>query len=100
MAPLPPFPQKLTDRSSWHRGVHGLTIRRPGTPNNDLRSNRRWSICSSAWVHARRGPAGSTIFTPPEELMTEFEPLIDRYIESWNETDPQRRRDVIARTWT
>ena len=26
--------------------------------------------------------------------------LIDRYIASWNETDPGRRRDLIAGTWT
>ena len=32
--------------------------------------------------------------------MTAVASLIDRYVESWNETDPQRRREVIARTWT
>ena len=26
--------------------------------------------------------------------------LIDRYFEAWNETDPHRRRELIARTWT
>ena len=26
--------------------------------------------------------------------------LIDRYIATWNETDPKRRRDLIAKTWT
>ncbi len=26
--------------------------------------------------------------------------LVDRYIAAWNETDPARRRDLIARTWT
>lgn len=26
--------------------------------------------------------------------------LIDRYIAIWNETDPEYRRDLIARTWT
>ena len=26
--------------------------------------------------------------------------LIDRYIAVWNETDPQTRRALIARTWT
>ncbi|TWT15391.1 nuclear transport factor 2 family protein [Reyranella sp. CPCC 100927] len=26
--------------------------------------------------------------------------LVDRYIAAWNETDPARRRDIIARTWT
>jgi hypothetical protein len=25
--------------------------------------------------------------------------LIDRYFAVWNETDPERRRDLIARTW-
>jgi hypothetical protein len=32
--------------------------------------------------------------------VTNFASLIDRYVETWNETDPQRRREVIARTWT
>lgn len=26
--------------------------------------------------------------------------LIDRYIAAWNETDAERRRDLIAQTWT
>ena len=26
--------------------------------------------------------------------------LIDRYIAAWNETDAERRRDLIARTWS
>ena len=26
--------------------------------------------------------------------------LVDRYIAMWNETDPGRRRELIARTWT
>ncbi len=26
--------------------------------------------------------------------------LVDRYIETWNETDRGRRRDLIAKTWT
>jgi SnoaL-like domain len=43
---------------------------------------------------------GADVLTRLEEIVTEFTPLIDRYIESWNETDPQRRRDMIARTWT
>lgn len=32
--------------------------------------------------------------------MSEFTPLIDRYIAAWNETEPERRRDLIARTFT
>jgi SnoaL-like domain len=32
--------------------------------------------------------------------MTDVNPVIDRYIAIWNETDPARRRDLIARTWT
>jgi hypothetical protein len=31
--------------------------------------------------------------------VTDFASLIDRYVETWNETNPQRRREVIARTW-
>ena len=32
--------------------------------------------------------------------MTDVTQLVDRYIDMWNETDPARRRDIIARTWT
>ena len=32
--------------------------------------------------------------------MTDFDLVIDRYIAIWNETEPQRRRDLIAETWT
>jgi hypothetical protein len=35
-----------------------------------------------------------------ETAMTELTDLIDRYIAIWNETDGERRRDLIARTWT
>ena len=32
--------------------------------------------------------------------MTDIAKLIDRYLEAWNETDAERRRALIARTWT
>ena len=32
--------------------------------------------------------------------MTSTTRVIDRYIAIWNETDPARRRDLIASTWT
>jgi len=32
--------------------------------------------------------------------MTSRTDLVDRYIAMWNETDAQRRRELIARTWT
>lgn len=32
--------------------------------------------------------------------MTEIDSVIDRYIATWNETDPDRRRELIAQTWT
>jgi SnoaL-like protein len=32
--------------------------------------------------------------------MTEINSLIDRYIAVWNEGEPQRRRALIAHTWT
>ena len=32
--------------------------------------------------------------------MTDPDPTIDRYIATWNETNPERRRDLIAQTWT
>ena len=32
--------------------------------------------------------------------MTDFDLLIDRYIAIWNEAEPERRRDLIAQTWT
>jgi len=35
-----------------------------------------------------------------ELAMSEPTELIDHYIAMWNETDPDRRRMLIARTWT
>ena len=32
--------------------------------------------------------------------MSNFTELIDRYIDTWNETDDERRRELIAQTWT
>jgi hypothetical protein len=32
--------------------------------------------------------------------MTDITTLIDGYIATWNESDPQRRRALIAQTWT
>lgn len=32
--------------------------------------------------------------------MSNLTDLIDRYIDMWNETDAERRRALIARTWT
>ena len=32
--------------------------------------------------------------------MTDTDALINRYIDIWNERDPQRRRELIAQTWT
>jgi hypothetical protein len=32
--------------------------------------------------------------------MTDTTTLIDNYIAIWNEADPQRRRELIAQTWT
>jgi hypothetical protein len=35
-----------------------------------------------------------------EAAMSNFTDLVDRYIAIWNESDNERRRDLIARTWT
>ena len=32
--------------------------------------------------------------------MPEVHEVVDRYIATWNETDPARRRELIERTWT
>jgi hypothetical protein len=32
--------------------------------------------------------------------MTDITTLIDGYIDTWNEADPQRRRALVAQTWT
>ena len=32
--------------------------------------------------------------------MREVQEVVDRYIATWNETDPTRRRELIERTWT
>jgi len=31
---------------------------------------------------------------------TDVAAVIDRYVATWNETDPGRRRELVARTWT
>jgi len=31
--------------------------------------------------------------------MNDIVPAVDRYIAIWNEPDPERRRELIARTW-
>ena len=35
-----------------------------------------------------------------EAAMSNFTDLVDRYIAIWNESDDERRRDLITRTWT
>jgi hypothetical protein len=35
-----------------------------------------------------------------ERQMDNLTQLIDRYIAMWNETDAERRRTLIAETWT
>jgi hypothetical protein len=35
-----------------------------------------------------------------EVRMPDYDDLIDRYIATWNETDGERRRDLVARTFT
>jgi hypothetical protein len=35
-----------------------------------------------------------------EAKMNALTELVDRYIAAWNETDSDRRRELIARTWT
>jgi hypothetical protein len=32
--------------------------------------------------------------------MTSYAELIDRYFAAWNETDPDRRKELVTRTWT
>ena len=32
--------------------------------------------------------------------MTSYDELIDRYMAAWNEMDPQRRKELIALSWT
>jgi hypothetical protein len=32
--------------------------------------------------------------------MSTYTDLVDQYLAMWNETDGERRRDLIARTWT
>jgi hypothetical protein len=32
--------------------------------------------------------------------MTDVATVVERYIDMWNETDPDRRREIIAQAWT
>ena len=38
--------------------------------------------------------------TMPDASTTDATAVIDRYVAAWNETDPARRRELIARTWS
>ena len=40
------------------------------------------------------------MMTAATTMATGVEQVIDQYIAAWNETDPDARRDLIARTWT
>ncbi len=33
-------------------------------------------------------------------MVTDVQSIVDRYLAIWNETEPNRRRDLIAQTWT
>jgi hypothetical protein len=35
-----------------------------------------------------------------ENLMNDVKQTVERYIAIWNETDPEQRRNLIARTWS
>src|SRR5262249_15304402 len=62
-----------------------------------------WSRGDYLAGHRRRAPplAPSARSTDPEERqMPDVTTVIDGYIAMWNETDPERRRALIAETWT
>src|SRR5688500_5020043 len=48
------------------------------------------------WVD-RRTEGVSTMATT---IAAAVEQVVDQYIAAWNETDPEARRELIARTWT
>ncbi len=33
-------------------------------------------------------------------MLTDVQSIVDRYLAMWNETEPNRRRDLIVQTWT
>src|SRR5215813_15569810 len=49
-------------------------------------------------VEIAEGPIRNIRLT--ESAMSNLTDLVDRYIAIWNETDEERRRNMIARTWT
>jgi len=51
-------------------------------------------------IHPRRGKRTKELDAQKEADMSKFTDVIDRYIAMWNETDAERRRELIARTWT
>jgi hypothetical protein len=50
--------------------------------------------------HGNGRSPGSPDAATTELIMSNVTELIDRYIAMWNETDAERRRDLIAKTWT
>jgi hypothetical protein len=49
---------------------------------------------------ARLAGSGAGQGAPQEGCMPNINGVIDGYFAVWNETDPQRRRDLIAQTWS
>jgi hypothetical protein len=89
------------DRSG--RGCHGTKLAQPSGASNYLTGNRFLTsgVIESAPAIYEISAAASLPDAPMmEPQMDNLTELIDRYIAIWNETDPERRRALIARTWT
>jgi hypothetical protein len=55
---------------------------------------------ADGWAVRKKGGVSMTATATSGTVATEIEPVIDRYIAAWNETNPASRRELIARTWT
>jgi hypothetical protein len=98
---LTPFAQMAADRSG--SGRHGAKLAQPPIASNYLTSKLFLTakVIEIALAIGEISGGGiapdASMMEPKMDNLTE---LIDRYIAMWNETDAERRRALIARTWT
>ena len=101
LAALAPFAQMAADRSGSNR--HRAKLAQLPSASNYLTGNPFLTsgvIEFASLLGEISGGGNAVDASMMEPQMNNLTELIDRYIAMWNETDPERRRALIARTWT
>src|SRR6516164_3868718 len=101
LAGLAPFAQMAADRSGSNR--HRAKLAQLPSASNYLTGNPFITpkVIEFVSVMGEISGGGSAVdASMMEPQMSNLTELIDRYIAMWNETDAERRRALIARTWT